>query len=192
MIDEGTTPSGIGPREMVTVCLAWESAFRLASATTERAVLLRMGIGFGGPRDPATAKLARLVRLGLGGKIGSGRQWVSWIALDDIIDAMVLAIDDPTMTGTYHVTSPVPVTNAQMMATFRRRLHRPFGLPSPAWLTRLGAPLLGGSASLALTGRRVVPTRLQERGFSFCSDDFDAVIGRALAELQRGHVDSVG
>ena len=160
VLDEHSTPTGIGPREMVTVCLAWEGAFNQASAAVERTVLLRMGIGLGGRNDPATAKLAQLVRLGLGGRVGSGRQWVSWVGLDDLLAAMILAIDDDTMTGTYHVTSPNPVTNADMMSTYRRLLGRRIGLPSPAWLARIGAPVLGSSASLALTGRRVVPTRL--------------------------------
>jgi len=70
VIDESTTPSGLGPREMVTVCLAWEGAFHQASDGVERRVLLRMGIGLGGERDPATVKLANLVRLGLGGRVG--------------------------------------------------------------------------------------------------------------------------
>lgn len=180
VLDERSTPTGIGPREMVTVCLAWESAFRHASASVERTVLLRMGIGLGGRDDPATAKLAQLVRLGLGGRVGSGRQWVSWVALDDLLDAMILAIDDQTMTGTYHVTSPHPVSNAEMMATYRRLLGRRIGVPSPAWLARIGAPLLGSSASLALAGRRVVPTRLIEHGFTFEHPDFEPAARAAL------------
>ena len=132
VLDERSTPTGIGPREMVTVCLAWEGAFHQASAVVERSVLLRMGIGLGGRNDPATAKLAQLVRLGLGGRVGSGRQWVSWVGLDDLLSAMILSIDDDTMTGTYHVTSPNPVTNAEMMSTYRRLLGRRIGLPSPA------------------------------------------------------------
>ena len=184
VLDERSTPSGVGPREMVTVCLAWEGAFRQASEHIERTVVLRMGIGLGGRNDPATAKLAQLVRLGLGGRVGSGRQWVSWVGLDDLLRAMVLAIDDDTMSGTYHVTSPNPVTNAEMMATYRKLLGRRFGLPSPAWLARLGAPLLGSSASLALTGRRVVPTRLIERGFQFEQPDFEPAVRTALAALE--------
>lgn len=104
-IDEHSTPTGIGPREMVTVCLAWEGAFRQASAVVERTVLLRMGIGLGGRSDPATAKLTQLVRFGLGGRVGSGRQWVSWVGLDDLLAAMILAIDDDTMT--WHVPRDV-------------------------------------------------------------------------------------
>ncbi|MDQ6839102.1 MAG: NAD-dependent epimerase/dehydratase family protein, partial [Actinomycetota bacterium] len=132
VIDESTTPSGVGPREMVTVCLAWESAFRQASSTVDRTVLLRMGIGLGGQGDPATTKLAKIVQTGLGGKVGSGRQWVSWVGLDDLLAVMVRAIDKPDMKGTYQVTSPNPVTNAEMMATYRKLLGRKVGLPTPA------------------------------------------------------------
>jgi uncharacterized protein (TIGR01777 family) len=180
VIDEDSTPTGIGPREMVTVCLAWEAAFRQGSRPADRTVLLRMGIGLGGRDDPATTKLAQLVRWGLGGRVGSGRQWVSWVGLDDLVQAMLLAIDDETMTGTYHLTSPNPVTNAQMMATYRRLLGRRFGLSSPALVARLGAPLLGSSGTLALTGRRVVPTRLLERDFIFRQPDFELAARRAL------------
>ena len=181
VLDERSTPSGVGPREMVTVCLAWEAAFRLATAGVARPVLLRIGIGLGGAGDPATAKLARLVRLGLGGRVASGRQWVSWVALDDAIAVLLRALDDPTMEGTYHVTSPNPVTNAEMMATYRRLLGRQLGLPAPALMARVGAPLLGSSASLALTGRRCVPTRLLAEGFTFGQPDFEPAAEAALA-----------
>jgi len=93
---------------------------------------------------------------------------------------MILAIDNDTMTGTFHVTSPNPVTNVEMMSTYRRLLGRRIGLPSPAWLARIGAPILGSSASLALTGRRVVPTRLMQRGFTFEQPDFEPASQEAL------------
>lgn len=180
VIDESSTPTGIGPREMVTVCLAWEAAFHQASADVQRRVLLRIGIGLGGERDPATAKLAQLVRLGLGGTVGSGRQWVSWVGLDDLLRVMLRAIDDDTMKGTYHVTSPNPVTNAEMMATYRRLLGRRIGMPAPTLVARLGAPVLGSSGSLALTGRRAVPTRLLDEGFEFQQTDFESTARYAL------------
>ncbi len=179
-IDEDTTPSGIGPREMVTVCLAWEGAFRQAAVAVPRSVLLRIAIGLGGAADPATAKLAKLVRWGLGGRVGSGRQWVSWVDLEDLLDVMVLAIDEPSMDGMYHVCSPVPVRNDEMMATYRRVLGRRIGLPAPAVVARLGAPLLGSSGSLALTGRRCVPKRLLAEGFDFRETSFEDVVRRAL------------
>lgn len=185
VIDESTTPSGIGPREMVTVCLAWEGAFHQAASGVDRTVLLRIGIGLGGKDDPATAKLARIVRMGLGGPVGSGRQWVSWIDLEDLLAVMLRAVDGPVdgpaMGGTYHATSPNPVTNAEMMATYRRLVGRRVGLPTPAIVARLGAPLLGSSASLALTGRRCVPTRLLDEGFVFRQPDFEPSVRRALA-----------
>jgi uncharacterized protein len=184
IVDESTTPSGLGPREMVTVCLAWEGAFRLATEGAgprpDRTVLLRMGIGLGGAGDPATARLAQLVRLGLGGRVASGRQWVSWVGLEDVLAVMVRAIDEPTMSGTYHLTSPHPVTNDEMMATYRHLLGRRFGLPSPALVARLGAPLLGTSATLALTGRRCVPTRLLAEGHRFAQPDFEPTARIAL------------
>lgn len=162
---------------MVTVCLAWEHAFTQAAATVPLSVLLRMGIALGGRNDPATMILAQLVRLG--GTVGSGRQWVSWIDLEDLMGVFMRAIDDPTMSGTYHAASPEPVTNQEMMATYRALLGRR-GLSSPALLATIGAPILGSSASLALTGRRVAPTRLIDHGFEFAFSNFAGTARRAL------------
>lgn len=184
IIDEETTPSGIGPREMVTVCLAWEKAFDMATTNIDRKVLLRIGIGLGGHGDPATKKLAQLTKLGLGGKVGNGRQWISWIDLRDLIRIFIKAIDDSTMHGTYLATSPHPITNAEMMKTFRRALGMNFGLPSPSIIAKIGAPLLGSSANLALVGRRCVPTRLIEEGFEFEHDDLDETLKYAISHLQ--------
>ena len=104
------------------------------------------------------------------------------MALDDLLDVVIRALDDPAMRGRYHVTSPNPITNADMMATYRRLLGRP-GLPAPAFVARLGAPLLGSSGSLALTGRRAVPTRLLGEGFVFHHEDFEPVARRALQRV---------
>ncbi len=181
VIDEETLPSGRGPAQMVQVCLALEDAFARASAGVARTVLLRAGIGIGGGGDPATDRLAWLVRRGLGGRAGTGRQWVSWVALEDFVAAMVRAIDDDSMAGLYHLTSPNPITNAEMMATYRRLLGRRLGLPAPAPVTYLGAILLGSDPALALTGRRCVPTRLLEEGFEFSVPTFEEAAARALA-----------
>jgi uncharacterized protein (TIGR01777 family) len=183
VIDESTTPSGIGPREMVTVCLAWETAFRQASAGVDRTVLLRIGIGLGGEGDPATERLASIVKLGLGGKVGSGHQWVSWIAIDDLIDVLLRAVDDPRMQDLYHVTAPDPVTNAEMMRTYRRLLGRRVGLPGPAIGVKVAAPVMGSSASLALTGRRCVPRRLLDEGFEFRRPVFEDAARQALERV---------
>ena len=181
VIDERTPPSGCGPAQMVQVCLAWEAAFAAATAGVERTVLLRAGIGIGGSGDPATERLAWLVRRGLGGRAGTGRQWVSWVALDDFVSVMMRALDDESMAGLYHVTSPKPVTNAEMMATYRELLGRRFGLPAPSPITVVGALLLGSDPALALTGRRCVPTRLLHEGFHFSVPNFGEAAAKALA-----------
>jgi uncharacterized protein len=178
-LDESVSPSGIGPRQMVTVALAWENAFQVASARCHRSVLLRSGIAIG-PDDPATRQLARLARIGLGGRIGSGRQWVSWIALDDLLAVVEHALDDEGMAGTYHVAAPNPVRNAELMAAVRQTVGRRFGLPSPAAVTRVGAWLLGSDPALALTGRRAVPRRLAEHAFTFTNPTIQQALRTAL------------
>jgi len=180
VIDESSIPTASGPPEMVSVCRAWETAYAEAVTPVERSILLRMSIALGGQDDRATLRLARIVGWGLGGTVGSGKQWVSWIALNDLLDILVRAIDDPSMTGLYHATSPSPVTNAEMMATFRAAMGKRVGLPTPAMIARLGAPILGTSASLALTGRRCVPTRLLSEGFSFRHSEFAETVRAAL------------
>lgn len=180
LIDELSAPSGRGPAQMVQVCLAWEAAVAAATAQVDRAVLLRMGIGLGGVGDPATERLSWLVKRGLGGTVGSGRQWVSWVSLDDLLTVMLLAIDDETMSGLWHVTSPNPITNAEMMATYRDLLGRRIGLPAPAPIAFVGAFLLGSDPALALTGRRCVPTRLLGEHFEFSVPTFREAAAKAL------------
>lgn len=180
VITDETVPSGLGPRQMVTVALAWEHAANWAAATTDRAVVLRAGIALGGDDDPATARLRQLVRLGLGGAVGGGEQWVSWLALEDLLRIVLRALDEPTMRGTYNATAPTPVSNREMMRTYRGLLGVPVGLPSPAAVTRVGAWLLGSDPALALTGRRAVPSRLLDEGFEFTQGSFADAARRAL------------
>lgn len=181
IIDESTTPPDDGPRQQVEVCARWEAAYERVTAEVDRRVLLRPAIGIGGAGDPATAQLMRVARLGLGGAVGSGRQWVSWIGSLDMVDLLERAVVDPSMTGLYHLTAPEPVTNADMMAAYRKAVGRGFGLPTPSPLVRIGAWLLGSDPGLALTGRRCVPTRLLSEGYRFRETDFDAVVANAVA-----------
>lgn len=160
--------------------LEWENAWREASETTSRRVLLRAGIAIGGAGDPASGRLLALARWGLGGRVGSGEQWVSWIALEDFMSVLVGAVVDDTMTGTYSVASPNPVQNTEMMAAYREAAGRSWGLPSPTLVTRIGARLLRSDPALALTGRRVVPSRLLAEGFAFETPDFREAVHRAI------------
>lgn len=197
VVTETTPVSGVGPPQMVQVALAWERAFRDATDGVDRTVLVRIGVAIGGDADPASRRLATLARLGLGGAVAGGRQWMSWIALDDLLAGLVRAIDDPAMQGLYHLTSPAPARNRDVMAAFRTVLGRRVGLPAPAWITRLGAPLLGTDADLALTGRRAYPRRLLDEGFPFLHTDLEAVVRGVLADDQlpavaAGRVDAGG
>ena len=172
--------------------MEWENAWREASETTSRRVLLRAGIAIGGAGDPASGRLLALARWGLGGRVGSGEQWVSWIALEDFMSVLVGAVVDDTMTGTYSVASPNPVQNTEMMAAYREAAGRSWGLPSPTLVTRIGARLLRSDPALALTGRRVVPSRLLAEGFAFETPDFreavhrrDRAVGSLIAPRDR-------
>lgn len=180
LIDDDTPAPTVGPPQMTGVARAWEAAFHEAAPDVPRRVLVRAGIALGGDDDPATARLLQLARLGLGGSVGGGEQWVSWLALDDLLRILVRAVDDGTMSGTYLATSPEPVTNAEMMAAYRRLAGRSVGLPSPAWVTRIGAWLLGSDPALALTSRRAVPTRLLAEGFEFGTTAFEEAARRAV------------
>lgn len=182
-IDESTAPFAEGPPQMVQVCREWEEAYAKATRVVSRTVLLRAGVSIGGTEDPATERLVWLVRAGLGGKVGTGRQWVSWVSQDDFLAVLVRAIDDEPMAGLYHVTSPGPIRNEEMMATYRRLVGRRFGIPSPRLVTEIGARILGSDPALALTGRRAVPTRLLEEGYEFVIPDFEQAAQKAIASV---------
>jgi NAD dependent epimerase/dehydratase family enzyme len=163
VLDERVPPSGIGPRQMVTVALAWETAFRQASDGVPRRVLLRAGIALGGDGDPATARLRQLAILGLAGPVAGGRQWVSWPALDDLLRILVRAVDDDGMRGLYLATSPAPVRNAEIMRTCRRLSTAagacPRRQPSRPWGHGSWAPTRPWRSSAAAAIRAASSTR---------------------------------
>jgi uncharacterized protein (TIGR01777 family) len=162
IVDE-TSPVAEGPPQMPGVARPWEAA--VDGAAVDRLVVMRTGIVLDNG-TPAFARLARITKLGLGGRIGGGEQWVSWIHVDDFVRA-VLFLCESTLDGIVHVTAPNPVQNRDMMAAFRRALHRPWSPPTPTPLARLGAWLMRTDPALALTGRRAVPQRLLDDGFRF-------------------------
>ncbi|WP_432976087.1 TIGR01777 family oxidoreductase [Dactylosporangium sp. CA-233914] len=171
-LDETAEPAE-APPQMAGVARAWESAAALHEAATfHRAIveqtrqsILRMGIVLD-RGTPALNRLVTLTRWGLGGRVANGRQWVSWIHVEDLLAAVRRILDDSSLSGVIHVTSPNPVRNADLMRALRAVLRRP-ALPTPALLARAGAFLLGTDPALALTGRRCLPARLQEAGFEF-------------------------
>ncbi|HZZ71603.1 MAG TPA: DUF1731 domain-containing protein [Pirellulales bacterium] len=162
-------PFGVGFAPFVGQ--AWEDAFAAAVLPTQRAVVLRTSFVIGRDRGAGGGALARLrwlVRLGLGGRVGSGTQGMSWIHELDLNRLFERALIDSTMHGAYIASSPNPVSQQVFMRALRRAVGHPIGLPAFAWMVRLGAPLfLRTDAELALYGRYVVSRRLAEEGFTF-------------------------
>jgi len=171
--------SGFIPDEYPTdVCVAWEEALGEAIRPEMRWAMLRIGFVLG--RDGgALPTLAGLTKLGLGGTIGSGKQWISWIHIDDMMRLFVEAIENPAVHGIYNATGLQPVPNAEFMETLRSTLGVPFGIPAPAPLVKLAAPVINTDPDLALNGRRGLPVRIHGLGFQFRFHELED----ALADL---------
>lgn len=172
--DEATPPGeGLAPR----VATAWEAAAREVALPGQRLVLLRTSfvLGHGGA---ALRRLGLVTRWGLGGTVGHGRQWVSWLHIDDFVTLATAMLTDPAFEGVYMVTAPQPVTNREMMRAFRRAYRRPWAPPAPAWAVRLVSHhVMRTDPELALLGRRVVPRRLlDEHGWTFRYPTIDAAV----------------
>jgi uncharacterized protein (TIGR01777 family) len=173
---ESSTPAP-EPPQMAGVARAWEAAAEHAPA--DRLVVLRTGIVFD-RGAPAMQRLTTLVRRGLGGRVGSGKQWVSWLHVDDFVAIVHAVAEDAELAGVVHATSPMPVRNAELMATLRHLLRRPWSPPTPAPLVHVGARFMRTDPALALTGRHAIPRKLTERGFSFAHPQLDAALASLL------------
>ncbi|MCY4173535.1 MAG: TIGR01777 family oxidoreductase [Cyanobacteria bacterium MAG CAR3_bin_5] len=147
---------------LARVCQEWEAATRPAQACC-RVVVLRIGIVLG-PDGGALGKMLPVFRLGVGGPVGSGRQWMSWIHRTDFCRLTVAALADPAFRGVYNAVAPNPVTMGEMASSLGRTMGRPSLLPVPAPLLQA---LLGDGAMVVLKGQKVRADALGERGFSF-------------------------
>lgn len=144
------------------LCRDWEAAARQLEHFGVRVCLLRTGIVLG--RGGALQKMLPPFRLGLGGPVGSGEQWMAWIHMDDEVDIISMMLTHTNLRGAYNLTAPGAVTNATFTRILARVLHRPAWLRVPAKLLHW---LLGESAELLLEGQRVYPQRLLEAGYRF-------------------------
>jgi uncharacterized protein len=161
------------------VCEQWEAAFRTALTPATRGVVLRFGIVLG-REGGALPMLARLARLGLGGTVGNGRQYISWIHRDDVVAVVQRAISS-RMAGPYNACNHVPETNASFMKRLRKAVHRPWSPPAPALAVKLGSYVIGVEPSVALGGQRCVPRRLDEEGFVFGHENLSVSLKSLLA-----------
>ena len=150
---------------LANVCREWELATAPAEAAGIRTVHLRTGIVLS-RSGGALASMLTPFKLGLGGRLGSGRQYLSWIAIDDEVGAILHAIDTEKLSGPVNATAPNPVTNKEFTKTLGKVLHRPTLLPTPLTPLKLkfGSELV---QSLLVDGQRVLPTRLESSGYAF-------------------------
>jgi uncharacterized protein (TIGR01777 family) len=152
----------------------WEAAAAPAAARS-RLVLLRSGLVMG--RGGALARMLLPFRLGLGGRLGSGRQWMPWIALADWAGIVTALIADSRASGPFNLSAPHPVTNAEFTRALGRALHRPTVMAVPAFALRLA---LGELSGALLTGQRAVPAKAEALGYAFKHPGIDTALAAAL------------
>jgi uncharacterized protein len=180
VLTESSATPAARPDFLVEVAREWEAATEPARAAGIRVVMLRLGLVL----SPAGGVLGRMLpafRMGVGGRLGSGRQWMSWIAIDDAIGAIHHALMTESLDGPVNATAPYPVTNRDFALTLGRVLGRPTILPAPATALRLA---FGEMADVALlAGARVVPARLVRSGYEFRHGELEGalrfVLGRS-------------
>jgi uncharacterized protein (TIGR01777 family) len=166
---------------------AWEDAAAAIEALGVRVVRLRIGLVFG-IQGGMVSRLLFPFEFGLGGPIGSGRQWASWITRDDLVRMIIHAIATPSLSGPLNGTAPNPVRNVEFARSLGRALGRPAFMPLPAWPLR--AALGPFADELLLGGQRVVPTRALASGFVFAHPDLDAALDRMVGKAPRKAVTS--
>jgi uncharacterized protein (TIGR01777 family) len=172
-----TEESAPGDGFVSEVCVAWERAALAARGLGLRVCVLRTGVVLD-RHGGALAKMLPPFRIGVGGPVAGGRQFISWIGLGDLAQLYLAALDDPRFDGPLNATAPSPVTNAEFSRALGRALHRPAALPVPAAALRL---LYGAMAEIVTGGQNVVPARLLELGHAFERPELDDALADALA-----------
>jgi len=167
-------PPGAG--FLAETCVAWERAARAAEAHGVRVVTLRIGVVLG-PGGGALARMKTPFRLFAGGPLGSGRQWISWIHVDDVLGLALHAIDHAALRGPVNATAPAPVRFADFARAFGKALGRPSWLPVPAFAVKLA---LGEMGSVVLESTRVLPAQALAAGYRFRFTDVEAACRAAL------------
>ena len=172
-----TEDSGPGTGFLAETVGQWEEAAAPARERGIRVVALRFGVVLS-PSGGALAKMLLPFRFGMGGRVGSGTQYMSWIALDDAVNATLHALAHEKLHGPVNAVAPEAVTNREFTRALGRGLHRPAFLPLPGWVARV---VLGEMAQeLLLSSTRVQPHRLLDSGFAFDHPDIDAAFAHLL------------
>lgn len=169
--------SAIGHGFLSEVCLIWETHAEGAARVGIRTALLRFGVVLS-PQGGALAKLLPIFRCGIGGRIGGGKQWMSWVSLADAVGAICHALRDERVSGPVNVVAPEVVTNAEFTQTLGRVLRRPAVLPVPAGVLRLIFGEMADATLLAST--RAAPERLRETGYAFRHETLEEALRAGL------------
>jgi uncharacterized protein (TIGR01777 family) len=172
--------STAGSDVLARICQRWEGAAQRVPSGV-RLVTLRIGIVLGADGG-ALGRMLPVFRLGFGGPVGNGQQWMSWIHRHDLVRLIATALEDPAYSGTYNAVAPQPCRMAAFAAELGRVLGRPSLLPVPAPILQL---LLGDGARVVLEGQQVLPARLQEQGFSFRYPELSAALAAATSPVPR-------
>jgi uncharacterized protein len=162
---------------LAEVCRQWESAAQPAAMAGLRVAHMRTALVLG-TAGGALAKMLPAFRLGVGGRLGSGGQWWSWVSLEDAARAFVFAVENEAVHGAMNLAAPQPVTNAEFTRTLGRVLRRPAWLAVPAWALRLAAGEM--AEGMLLASQRVTPKRLLETGFHFEDAELEAALRKLL------------
>jgi uncharacterized protein len=173
VLDE-TAPPGEG--FLADVCRTWETEAFRAQALDVRVAALRIGVVLG-PNGGALAKMLTPFRAAVGGRLGSGKQWISWIHRDDVVGLVLAALDGTAYAGPVNATAPTPVRNRDFTAALAAAVHRPAVLPVPGLALRL---VLGEMAQMLLTGQRVVPALATGTGYAFTYPELGPAIAASL------------
>lgn len=173
-LDESAPP---GDDFLAEVCVAWEQAAREAEALGMRVARVRTGVVLDA-QGGALAKMLMPFRLGVGGPVGGGRQWMPWIHVDDLIAIYLTALDGKGWRGPVNASAPQPATNADFSKALGRALHRPAVLPVPALALRA---LYGEMAQIVTTGQRAIPRQALALGYAFHHPQLDEALRAALA-----------
>jgi len=178
--DQGDTPIGDdapkGTGFLAEVAQAWQEAALAAHAFGHRVVLPRFGVVLG-PGGGALKAMLPVFRLGLGGKLGSGKQWFPWIHLHDVAHGIRFVLERDSLRGPINFVAPEATTNAAFTRALAAALGRPAVIPVPAWVLRL---VLGEAASMLLMSQRCEPRRLKEAGFEFTFPDLASALRHAV------------
>ena len=175
LLKESSAP---GNDFLADVCVGWEAATKPTVQKGIRTVFARFGVILDSDGG-ALAKMLTPFRMGIGGKVGDGKQWMSWIALDDVVAALKFLISDESISGPVNIVSPNPVTNAEFTRTLGRTLSRPTIFPMPAFGARLAFGEMADA--LLLSSQKVKPSVLEDKGFLFSWPKLEPALKHVLA-----------